>query len=206
MPDEGGQSSDVVTVFPWAPATRTRLLLIEAYRSDLFTARLFANESLNFMRAFDSRRALTEALSIAALTKYFRCFGSGHRQKLLDTARLPPNRAQSHSQLKAIRDRHFNHPVNQFEVHHVSISVSALGTDKARATQVGSATSALLLGEEETHALIELCDFWQASLETMQATETSILLREAQKLTAEQLNNLPHDFPSPHPDPTKKRK
>jgi hypothetical protein len=180
-----------VTYVNWSPSGDTDLLHIEGVWNDVFEARQFIKSAISAYKKRGEGLTLVEPLTIAALIKYFRPFGGGRRPKKLRPSILPPELHSAHIRLKAIRDWHFAHPINEFEVHNVTVSVRDLGTPLASVTSVSSSTtmnSGLSPADESN--LIQLCDFWLDSLLPERNAATDKLLSEAKNLSPSLLNGL----------------
>jgi hypothetical protein len=167
---------------------------------------MWAKELQKILSVVDERRLQVEPLAIAALTKYFRAFGTGRRPmklRLQEASDLPPELRSLHDHLKAIRDRHVAHPVNRYEAHQVTIAVADLGSPHARVTAVSTSSVAIYgLSLNEVGGLIDLCDYWLGRLNQEKLAETARLLEMAQSLTASDLNALPTSYHDPlDPDP-----
>jgi len=122
-----------------------------------------------------------EALSLAALIRYARCFATGRRRKFQKDliARLPDDLQQRHERFMTVRNKHVAHPTELFEKNLVVVHVS----DDPQETEVQSVSAqhARVLGLDrgDAIALGKLAEALRAELLQIERGEAARLLELA---------------------------
>lgn len=99
-----------------------------------------------------------EAMIVAAVIKYFRCFGRGMRANLKpsDVAVLGHEKRSAHDYFKNLRDKFIAHPVNHFEDSFVTATVRKRDGVMLPITSVHPGQHRLVLSMSEASTLIDL--------------------------------------------------
>ena len=143
---------------------------------------------------------VAEALSIAAVMRYCRCFTTGIRQPLaiesLTTAST--DEVAIHERIQAVRNWHVAHPINLQEVHalHLIVNDDLTASELVLGMSSYQATRRPLKGEELSAAL-SLCSKWIDLLETKNVEEQLRLRPYVEQLSREQVLALPVVEPQP---------
>jgi hypothetical protein len=187
----------------WNPPCETRLPDIHGWLQDIHSTREFLERLDHVLSAEVDDPIVLDALSTAALVRYSRCFTTGSRERLqlgqLDSA--SEAEIALHDRLRAIRDWHVAHPINLQEVHAFYVIVDADQNATTGALGFSSFSSGdLALRPDEVEAAIRLCDRWIKCLTEEFVNEQMKLLPLANRLSRDELLNLPADEPQPNPN------
>jgi hypothetical protein len=152
---------------------------------------------------------LAEALTIAAVVRYARCFASGVRLRIPEdiVAQLSPEQQKRHARIIELRNKHITHSVNPFEENTVVASVSdrpeqheitGVSVQSARVTSIG---------RDGFAALRELAETALAHLQILIEAERAKVFQAAKQLDFEELRSrdLPEAF-APSVDEVSRRR
>lgn len=146
-------------------------------------------------------RTVADALSIAAVVRYCRCFTTGNRQmldiKILSTATC--DEVSVHERIRGIRDWHVAHPVNLQEVHALHLIVNKDPTASELVLGISSyQANSLLLTVEELNVALSLCRKWISFLQSKMVEEQLRLRPYVEQLSREHVLALPIEEPEPN--------
>jgi hypothetical protein len=184
----------------WEPPVPHRLDEVTGQAVDMHSAHVFL-QRLSTLSAEPPRdHVLMEALGIAALIRYCRCFTSGSRSKLIidDLASATSEEIELHDYLRGVRDWHIAHPVNKQEVHAVHLIVNASTSGQPELLGLSSFSSvALPLDSKQIELALSITKKWISLLSQRLVDEQLRLQPHAQALSPSQLAALPEKDPAP---------
>ena len=136
--------------------------LVDYYsiRHDLEIAAQLCQHAIDLDAVSGRDSILTEGIVTGAIIRYCRCFAGGlrlglHRKDIED---LRPLLLTAHDYFKALRDKFVAHPVNPFEEHWVSASVTERDGVIEPITHIGHGSNRMLLSAETAKSLRQLTD------------------------------------------------
>jgi hypothetical protein len=178
------------------------------YLVDLTEAKLCIERLLAMSRTLDDL-TVAEALSIAAVIRYCRCFTTGIRQKLdiENLTALSADEIAIHYRIRDVRNWHVAHPINLQEVHALHLIVN----DDANASELvlGMSSCQVVsrpLKDEELPLALSLCTKWIHFLESKLVAEKLRLRPYVEQLSREQVIALPVVDPEPSANVGARRK
>ena len=184
----------------WKPPVVHCLADLTGYLVDLTGAQSFLERLAAMSPGPEEDITVADALSIAAIVRYCRCFTSGNRQKLKigELHEASSEELALHERMRGIRDWHIAHPINLQEVHalHLIVDNSPDATQLIHGLSSYSAAPLLLTAQETTLAL-SLIGKWVNMLKSKLVEEKLRLKPFADKMTREQVLALPADDPAP---------
>ena len=93
---------------------------------DLEDAKYLCDKAREFSKPRRHDMKIVDALVAAAIIKYFRCFGKGHRTRLISKENFmhTQENKEAHDLFEAHRNKHIAHPVNLFDEIFVTATVA----------------------------------------------------------------------------------
>ena len=184
----------------WHPPIPHRLADITGWIVDLRSAESMVRRLHAVPATRQNDPIVAQALLIAALISYCRCFTSGGRERLRieNLLAATPEEVAMHEHMRGVRDWHIAHPVNLQEVHAVHLIVDESPDARPLVKGISSysaVSSPLTTAQMET--VLSLCGKWMEMLAGMLATETVRLKPFADQLGREQVLALPIEDPQP---------
>jgi hypothetical protein len=182
---------------------------IHGWLDDMSSSRKFAERLIQEAESDSPETVLLDALSAAAIVRYFRCFTTGRRERLRIEQLPSATEAETalHERICGMRNWHISHPVNQQEAHAVYVIVDESPGATTGALGISSqATAQIPLEPLEAREMADLCSRWIAWLEEQLAQESTRLMPLASPLSREELLALPRDEPQYNEDVHAKRK
>lgn len=162
---------------------------LEGIKNDLFRVVQYCRH-LHDNGVFKIDWLVWEAMSVAAVIAYARCFNPGVRAALpkyfFDQA--PPHLIAAHDYFIALRSKHIAHSVNAYEE---NIPAAQIGSHFQSAAEIEhlhvSQSRVVGLATDEPERLLELVAWVNAKIELMVTEEKAKLLRMVQSCDLEQL-------------------
>jgi predicted metal-dependent hydrolase len=147
-----------------------------------------------------------EAIWIAAIVTYVRCFNGGARTRLAEshvrTATAPDaeKALRAHRYLLELRDRHIAHPVSAFEEGYVALVVEPRDPVGQRLKEVQWSVMRQTMNPGSFQALCSLASALYDHVGELMVKAAYRLLTEAETLTSDQLSSLPDLRIDPAPE------
>jgi hypothetical protein len=143
-----------------------------------------------------------EAISIAAVVRYARCFVEGKRDRLNETMLSDASieMQQLHAFLMSLRHRHVAHSVNPFEDNYVTVQISDQidSPDEIRASNLYPALTRIgTLGFNQPTGIKELANWLLDKIEQEIKIEQIKLLKHIQRYSLERLKRHGPPFARP---------
>jgi hypothetical protein len=187
----------------WTPSISTRYPDIHGWLDDIDSSREFAQRLLHESESQSPDKAVIDAMSVAAIIRYCRCFTTGCREQLRidDLPSLSEGERRFHGWIIGVRNRHISHPVNQQEAHALYVIVDETPGADTGALGISSCTSSQIpLAQLEATDLIMLCARWTAHLKVQLAEESERLRPLINSLSRAEIMSLPQGDPEYNED------